>query len=227
MNKKWPSLFDSLPQEWRDFIFLENDLNSISNFVEEQYLTKTYSIYPKKADLFSAFDLKPPDVKCIILGQDPYHGPNQAHGLSFSVKEDVYIPPSLKNIFKELKTDLGLEIPNSGYLEKWKQQGVFLLNTILTVERSKPKSHENKGWEDFTKSIIKSLSDERENLVFILWGSNAISYAQYINAKKHLILTSVHPSPMSSYRGFFGSKPFSKTNNYLKQHNIKEIDWSL
>jgi uracil-DNA glycosylase len=223
---KWPSLFDYLSIEWRDFIFLDEDLKFLSDFIENQYFVNPNNIYPKKSDIFNAFTLNPLDVKCVILGQDPYHGPNQAHGLSFSVKEEVNTPPSLRNLFKELKNDLGIVIPKHGCLEKWKNQGVFLLNTVLTVERGKPKSHENKGWQTFTTSIIKSLSDKRENLVFMLWGNHAKSYKEYIDKDKHLILEAAHPSPYSANK-FFGCKHFSKTNEYLIKYKKKEIDWNL
>lgn len=226
MNK-WPSLFDSLYSEWRDFIFLNENLKSLSEFIDNEYINKSYRICPRKNELFSAFELKPNDVKCVILGQDPYHGANQAHGLSFSVKEGINIPPSLRNVFKEIKNDIGLEIPKSGFLEKWKNQGVFLLNTILTVEQGKPKFHENKGWEDFTSSVIKSLSDKRQNLVFMLWGNNAKESKNYIDRNKHLILEAAHPSPYSANKGFFGCKHFAKANAYLKANSINEIDWKL
>lgn len=230
----WPELFDNLPKNWKEFLIINPEwLKSLSNFLTEGYINFSDFIFPAKTDIFSAFSIDPSKLKCVILGQDPYHGKNQAHGLSFSVKPGIEIPPSLKNIFEELKNDLGINIPNSGYLEKWKDQGVFLLNTILTVEKSKPKSHENKGWNLFTDSVIKSLSIKRENLIFILWGSNAISYSQYIDKSKHLIIKSSHPSPYSANQpskiapSFFGSRPFSKTNQFLKKNGISEIDWNL
>lgn len=185
-------------------------------------------IYPDFNDVFTALNLTPFDqVKVVILGQDPYHGPNQAHGLSFSVKPGVKIPPSLVNIFKELKDDLGVEIPKSGNLEKWARQGVLLLNNVLTVEASKAGSHHKKGWETFSDKIIELLNERKDHLVFILWGSPAQKKASKVDEKKHLLIESPHPSPLSSYRGFFGSRPFSRSNDFLKSNKIKEIDWSL
>jgi len=163
----------------------------------------------------------------VILGQDPYHGAGQAHGLSFSVQEGVPHPPSLQNIFKELKDDVGCPIPKNGTLTSWAQQGVFLLNTVLTVRASEANSHRNEGWENFTDAVIACLSAQKEHLVFILWGSPAGAKVSLIDSKKHLILKAPHPSPLSSYRGFFGSKPFSKSNDYLTCKGIKPIDWCL
>ena len=163
----------------------------------------------------------------MILGQDPYHGENQAHGLSFSVQDGVPHPPSLQNIFKELRDDMGCEVPKSGNLSAWAQQGVFLLNTVLTVRASEANSHRNQGWENFTDAVIKLLSLHKEHLVFILWGAPAGAKASLIDGKKHLILKAPHPSPLSSYRGFFGSKPFSKSNEFLTCKGIKPISWCL
>lgn len=186
------------------------------------------TIYPKGKNILKAFSLtKFNDVKVVILGQDPYHNPGQAHGLSFSVPDDVAKPPSLVNIFKELSGDLSIPIPKNGNLEKWANQGVLLLNASLTVEENKPMSHGKIGWQVFTNNIIKSLSENRENLVFILWGKFAQSKEMFIDNTKHFIIKSVHPSPLSAYNGFFGSKPFSKTNEYLISKNIKPIDWNL
>jgi uracil-DNA glycosylase len=193
--------------------------------VQEEKAQKT--VYPQSQDILAALNLTPFDqVKVVILGQDPYHGPNQAHGLCFSVKPGVKIPPSLVNIFKELKDDLGITPPIHGCLDAWGKQGVLLLNNVLTVEDGKAGSHHLKGWEQFTDKIIELLNEKKENLVFILWGSPAQKKAQKVDSKKHFIIKSVHPSPLSSYRGFFGSKPFSQTNTYLNSKGIKPINWS-
>ena len=167
------------------------------------------------------------DVKVVILGQDPYHGIGEANGLAFSVNDGVKIPPSLKNIYKELHDDLGVEIPNTGNLESWAKEGVLLLNSVLTVEKDKPASHKNIGWETFTDSIIKKLNERDKPIVFILWGNFAKSKKELITNPKHLVLTSSHPSPFSVNYGFFGSKPFSKTNEFLRRNGIKEIDWTI
>lgn len=184
--------------------------------------------FPKQELVFRALELTPiENVKVLILGQDPYHGENQANGLAFSVNKDIKLPPSLKNIYKELNSDLGMEIPTHGDLTSWAKQGVLLLNSILTVEKDKPASHRKLGWEEYTDSIIKQISKEKKNIIFILWGKYAESKRDLIDSKKHLIIISPHPSPFSARKGFFGSKPFSRTNAYLKQHGIKEIDWSI
>ena len=178
--------------------------------------------------IFRALDLvRFKDVKVIILGQDPYHGPGQAHGLSFSVETGIKIPPSLQNIFTELQNDLGIKKPKHGNLEKWSNQGVLLLNSILTVERGKAGSHAAKGWETFTDKILSNLSAQRNNLVFILWGKKAQEKGAFLNHEKHLVLSSAHPSPYSANRGFFGSKPFSKTNMYLKKNECGLINWCV
>lgn len=183
-------------------------------------------IYPALDEVFSAFVAAPLEsVKVVIIGQDPYHGEGQAHGLCFSVKPGVKTPPSLQNIYKELNTDIGMEIPKHGHLISWAKQGVLLLNNVLTVEHGKAGSHHKQGWEIFTDAVIKILA-QKENLVFLLWGSPAQKKAKVVDPKRHLVLTSVHPSPLSVYRGFFGSKHFSKTNEYLKKHGKKAIDWS-
>lgn len=183
--------------------------------------------YPRGNQIFNAFNLTPFDkVKVVILGQDPYHGPNQAHGLSFSVPNSVKPPPSLVNIFKELNNDIGKSIDHqNGNLEHWAQQGVFLLNTTLTVEHSKPLSHQHYGWEKFTDKVISTIDYNLENIVFILWGAFAQSKKSLIDSKKHLILTAPHPSPLSAHRGFFGSKPFSQTNTFLQSKQIDRINW--
>lgn len=189
---------------------------------------KNYAVYPKGSDIFNAFNLiSYNDVKVVILGQDPYHGPNQAHGLAFSVNDNIAHPPSLQNIFKELQTDIGCDIPKSGNLTSWAKQGVFLLNTVLSVRANEANSHKNQGWENFTDAVIKKLSDTKNHLVFILWGASAGQKTSLIDSKKHLIIKAPHPSPLSSYRGFFGSKPFTKTNAYLIANSIEPINWVL
>ena len=189
---------------------------------------KSQIIYPKSSNIFAAFDNTPFDnVKVVILGQDPYHGENQAHGLSFSVQDGVPHPPSLQNIFKELRDDMGCAIPKSGNLSAWAKQGVFLLNTVLTVRASEANSHRNQGWENFTDAVIKLLSAHKEHLVFILWGAPAGAKASLIDEQKHLILKAPHPSPLSSYRVFIGSKSFSKSNEFLTCKGIKPISWCL
>lgn len=189
---------------------------------------RKYIIYPTGSLIFNAFNLTPVHkLKVVLLGQDPYHGPNQAHGLCFSVPEGVPLPPSLKNIFIELSNDIGCDVPQSGNLSSWARQGVLLLNTSLTVRKSQANSHQDKGWHIFTDAIIQKLSTIKKNLVFILWGSNAKSKTKLIDQKKHLIISSAHPSPLSAYRGFFASQPFSRTNEYLIQHNNQTINWQL
>jgi uracil-DNA glycosylase len=185
-------------------------------------------IYPPGSLWFNAFNSTPFDkVKVVILGQDPYHGPHQAHGLCFSVPKNVPLPPSLQNIFKELHDDLGIALPSHGCLQHWADQGVLLLNAVLTVEQAKAAAHQGRGWETFTDAAISALNQKREGLVFLLWGSYAQKKGAIIDPQKHLVLQSAHPSPLSAYRGFLGNKHFSKANAYLKSHNQKEIDWSL
>jgi uracil-DNA glycosylase len=185
-------------------------------------------IYPAEDKIFNAFALTPfPTVKVVILGQDPYHGPGQAHGLSFSVEADTPIPPSLRNIFKELQSDIGMPPPRHGNLEAWARQGVLLLNNCLTVENSKAGSHQNKGWEPFTDAVMTSLNAERVNIVFILWGRKAQEKGRCIDPSRHLVIASAHPSPLSAHNGFFGSKPFSRTNAYLTRHHLQPVDWHL
>jgi len=189
---------------------------------------KNYRIYPPGSDIFAAFNYTPFEkVKVVILGQDPYHGVGQANGLCFSVKDEIVQPPSLRNIFKELKNDLGYEVPQSGNLEKWARQGVLLLNATLTVRANQAGSHQNRGWEQFTDKVIFSLSEIKEQLVFILWGKYAQNKELLIDTSKHRIIKSAHPSPFSADRGFFGSKPFSNTNDYLRQNEMGTIDWNL
>ena len=185
-------------------------------------------IYPMPSEWFAALDSVEFDhVKVVILGQDPYHGPGQAHGLCFSVREGVSLPPSLVNIYKELKSDLGVLPSTSGYLMPWARQGVLLLNSVLTVEAGEAASHQGKGWEKFTDAVIHKLAEERNGLVFVLWGSYAQKKGAFIDRKRHLVVESPHPSPLSAHRGFFGSRPFSKINQYLTQHGQKPIDWQL
>lgn len=214
--------------EWATVLadfFATEKFSSLTDFIRQEYQTKT--VYPRPENLFKAFWLTPfSKVKVVILGQDPYHDTHQAHGLCFSVPENIAIPPSLKNIYQEIESDLGFKKDfKSGNLEAWAKQGVFLLNAILTVIAHNPASHRKKGWEEFTDFVIKTISDKRENVVFILWGNYARSKKVLIDSTKHLIIESPHPSPLSAYAGFFGSKPFSKTNNYLVSHQKEKINW--
>ncbi len=208
-----------LSEEFHKPYFLQ-----LIGFVKEEYQTQT--VYPPGKEIFHAFDACDfSDVKVVIIGQDPYHGPGQANGLCFSVRDGVRVPPSLVNIFKEIKQDLGKPIPSSGDLDRWARQGVLLLNATLTVRASSPGSHQNKGWEVFTDAAIKKLSDEKENVVYLLWGAYAQKKGEIIDRHKNLVLMSAHPSPFSADRGFFGCKHFSKANEYLKSKGLKEIDW--
>lgn len=194
--------------------------------IQEEYQTRT--IYPPADDIFNAFHFTPlEEVKVVILGQDPYHEPGQAHGLCFSVKPQVPIPPSLVNIYKELEDDLGCYIPNNGYLEKWARQGVLMLNTVLTVRAHQANSHKDLGWEQFTDAAIRVLAEQDRPMVFVLWGKPAHRKKEMIHNPKHLILESPHPSPLSAYRGFFGSRPFSRINAYLEQNGLEPIDWQI
>lgn len=202
-------------------------MQSLSAFLKNEK-TMGKVIYPKAKEIFNAFDLTPVDkVKVVILGQDPYHGPNQAHGLCFSVQNGVSNPPSLENIYKELQADLNIPPAHHGNLTAWAKQGVLLLNSVLTVENAKPAAHQNKGWEQFTNKVIELLNEKTQPMVFVLWGSYAQQKGKIIDANKHLVIRSAHPSPLSAYRGFFGSKPFSKINEYLIQHGQTAIDWRL
>lgn len=195
-------------------------------FVQNEYATR--KIFPPSDDIFNAFHLTPlHEVKVVILGQDPYHNDGQAHGLCFSVKPDVEVPPSLVNIYQELHDDLGCYIPNNGYLVKWAKQGVLMLNTVLTVRAHQANSHRGMGWEEFTDAAIRILNEQERPIVFILWGSPAQKKAQMLNNPKHLILKAPHPSPLSAYRGFFGSRPFSKTNEFLVKNGLAPIDWQI
>lgn len=202
-------------------------MQSLRSFLVKRHEAKA-KIYPKGSQIFASLNLTSlTQAKVVILGQDPYHGPGQAHGLSFSVPEGVRCPPSLQNIYKELHADLGLPIPKKGDLTNWAKQGVILLNATLTVEDGKAGAHQNKGWEQFTDKIVEILNHEKEHLVFILWGSFAQKKGAAIDRKKHCVLEAPHPSPLSSHRGFFGSKPFSKTNAYLTEHGREPINWAL
>ena len=218
-----------LKNDWAGLLndeFNKEYYQTLRNFLTNEYKTKT--IYPDKYDIFNALHFTSyKDIKVVILGQDPYHGPGQAHGLSFSVNPGIKIPPSLLNIYKELNSDLGCYIPNNGYLKKWADQGVLLLNTSLTVRAGEANSHKSIGWEIFTDRIISLVNEKEDPVVFLLWGNNAIKKKNLITNKKHLILTSAHPSPLSASRGFFGSKPFSKINNFLISVNKKPIDWQI
>ncbi len=215
INKKWDII---LEQEMKQDYFRQ-----LGTFVKNEYRTKT--VFPEYKNIFNALRYTDYDeVKVVILGQDPYHGDNEAHGLSFSVREGIPMPPSLKNIFEELQNDLGIKRTQSD-LTDWAKQGVLLLNSIMTVVRNSPLSHKEKGWETFTDNIIKKLNERETPVVFILWGSYARSKKVLITNPQHKIIESVHPSPLSSYRGFFGSKPFSKTNQFLEQHGMKGINW--
>jgi uracil-DNA glycosylase len=213
---------------WKNILkdeFEKPYFESLISFVKSQY--KNYSCYPKGSDIFKAFEFCPLDqTKVVIIGQDPYHGPGQAHGLSFSVPKGIPIPPSLLNIYRELKEDLNLEMPSHGNLENWARQGVLLLNATLTVRAHEAGSHQNKGWEIFTDEVIKSLSAEKTGIVFLLWGGFAKKKAKLIDASKHHILTSGHPSPLSANRGYwFGNKHFSQTNHLLKEQNKRPVEW--
>lgn len=218
-----------LKNDWNDY--LKKEFNkpyylNLREFLKKEYKEKT--IYPPMDDIFNALHFTAlKDVKVVIFGQDPYHGKGQAHGLAFSVQKDVKIPPSLRNIYKELKSDLGCYIPDNGYLKKWSDQGVLLLNTVLTVREKDPNSHKNKGWETFTDEIIKVLNKREEPIVFILWGNKSKDKKPLITNDRHLILESTHPSPFSARKGFFGSKCFSKTNEFLESIGKEPIDWQI
>ncbi len=217
MEKTWSQ---ALKQEFGQPYYVE-----LQAFLKEE--RESFSIYPPSSLIFRAFVLTPfPEVKVVILGQDPYHGVGQAHGLSFSVEQGVPLPPSLKNIFKELHTDLGIPLPPQGDLSGWACQGVFLLNATLSVRHKSPGSHQKRGWETFTDATIKTLSDQREHLVFMLWGNFARAKKALIDTEKHLVLEAPHPSPFSAYTGFFGSRHFSKANAYLQTHHNDSVDWS-
>lgn len=214
------SWLEALREEFNSEYF-----TSLKDFLKQE--KKSYTIYPPGNKMFTAFNLCPlPLVKVVIIGQDPYHGPGQAHGLSFSVPDGIAVPPSLRNIYKELNNDLGLEKPPTGNLEKWAEQGVLLLNATLTVRDSQAGSHQGKGWETFTNKVIKTISDLRAGIVFLLWGKFAQDKQVLIDTNKHFVLKSTHPSPLSAHRGFLGCGHFSKTNQILKENGIEEIDWN-
>lgn len=209
-----------------DDLFKSENYLKIREFLKTEYSTR--DIYPSMYDIFNAFKFTPySNVKAVILGQDPYHEPGQAHGLCFSVQDGVKLPPSLVNIYKEIKSDLGITEPDNGNLTKWAKQGVLLLNTSLTVRRGAANSHKDCGWTQFTDEVIKKLAAREKPMVFILWGANARSKKAFIDGKRHLILESAHPSPLSCYNGFFGSHPFSKTNDFLVANGETPIDWNL
>jgi uracil-DNA glycosylase len=203
------------------------DMQKLSEFLRAE-LRAGKTIYPPPKKIFAALDTTPfDDVKVVIIGQDPYHGPNQAHGLCFSVMPGVQIPPSLENMLKEIQTDVGIPRPEHGCLISWARQGVLLLNSVLTVERGRPESHKGKGWEGFTDAVVDHLNRERENIVFLLWGSYAQAKGKLVDGRRHLALKAPHPSPLSAHRGFFGSGHFSKANKWLQEHNLNPIDWRL
>lgn len=216
-----------IEQSWKQVLseyFESESWKTLTNFVRAEYSSKT--VYPHPKNIFNAFNTTPFDkVRVVILGQDPYHGPGQAHGLSFSVQDGIAHPPSLRNILQEVESDIGQKPTVSGNLTPWAEQGVLLLNSVLSVEAHQAASHAGRGWEEFTDYVIKKLSDEKEHLVFILWGAYAQKKGSVIDRSKHLVLKAPHPSPLSAYRGFFGSKPFSQTNSYLESKNIQKIIW--
>lgn len=217
MHSSWEEIFNNYPKI--------DELNNMIKEIDEQRLTKT--IYPPKEQVFRVFDLPLKDIKVVILGQDPYHNPDQACGLSFSVNDSVPLPKSLINIYKELHDDLGIKPAKTGNLESWFKQGVFLLNAVLTVEKNSPASHSKMGWENFTDYIIENISEKNENVVFVLWGAYARSKSKLIDPSKHKIIESAHPSPLSAYRGFFGSKVFSQINSYLAENDRETINFEL
>ena len=216
-----------LPQEWLQLLrdeFTQPYFYDLKSFLLQE--KRAYRVYPKGKDIFNAFYLTSfQDIKVVILGQDPYHGANQAHGLAFSVQEGVAHPPSLQNIFKELHDDIGCEMRANGNLDAWAKQGVFLLNTVLSVRANSANSHRGVGWERFTDRVIATISEKREHVVFILWGRPAQQKISLIDGEKHLVIASPHPSPLSAYRGFFGSRPFSRANDYLTAHAKTPIEW--
>ncbi len=216
-----------IADSWKNILNDEFDktyYKDLMDFVNLEY--KNTTCYPQEKDIFAAFDFCAfNDVKVVVLGQDPYHGEGQANGLCFSVKDSIKQPPSLVNIFKEIKTDIGKDYPNSGNLERWAKQGVLLLNATLTVRANEAGSHQKKGWETFTDTVIKTISDQKKGVVFLLWGKFAQSKSVFINTNKHIVFTAPHPSPLGAWRGWFGSKHFSKTNEVLKKQGKTPIDW--
>lgn len=221
--------YDFSMKTWREFIEAEAEKSYFRRLIRRVDMErKTKEIFPSREEMFSCFRACPLEkTKVVIIGQDPYHGVGQAHGMSFSVKKGVKIPPSLQNIFKELRDDLGCEIPSHGNLEAWAERGVLLLNTAFSVEKGKPASHANLGWMEFTENILDFLNEFERPLVFILWGAHAQKVGARITNPQHLKIESAHPSPFSVSRGFFGSKPFSKTNDFLRKNKIKEINWKI
>jgi uracil-DNA glycosylase len=222
-------LITNLKNDWANL--LGKELQKPYYLELREFLKKEYSentIYPNRNDIFNSLHFTPyQEVKVVLLGQDPYHGPNQAEGLSFSVKEDIPIPPSLRNMFKELQDDIGCPLPTEGSLVHWAEQGVLLLNTVLTVRKGEANSHRGKGWEQFTDQVINKLNDREKPVIFMLWGRQAQSKKRFIDTSRHFIIESPHPSPLSAHRGFFGSKPYSKANEFLKEMGEEEIDWCL
>lgn len=218
-----------IEERWKEQLKEEFDKDyfvRLTDLVRREYSDPQVTVYPPASRIFSAFDLVPfCDVKVVIIGQDPYHGPGQANGLCFSVNPGIDIPPSLRNIFKEISTDTGAPIPNNGDLTRWAQQGVLMLNATLTVRAHQPKSHAGLGWERFTDAAVAALNEHRDNLVFLLWGSDAIRKGALIDRNRHLVLTAAHPSPLSAHRGFFGCRHFSRANAYLSSHGISPILW--
>jgi uracil-DNA glycosylase len=217
-----------LPSSWHMLAeeFDKPYFQKLQKFLIQEQETQT--IYPKQADIFSAFELTSyQDVNVLLLGQDPYHDENQAHGLCFSVRPGIKPPPSLANMYKELRDDIGCEIPNHGYLIKWAKQGILMLNTVLTVRAHVPKSHKKKGWEQFTDAVISKVNGKPDPVVFVLWGADAIQKIKLIDTNRHTVIQSAHPSPLSAHRGFFGSKPFSAINSALRLHGKPEIDWGI
>ena len=218
IHNEW---FPWLRAEWEQPYF-----KNLSAFLKVQYQTK--EIYPPRVQVFSAFEACDlPDIKVVILGQDPYHEPGQAHGMCFSVNPGIEIPPSLENIYKELQADCGCYYPNNGYLMPWAKQGVFLLNTVMTVERGRANSHQGRGWETFTDHVIQKINDKKEPVAFLLWGRNARSKVSMIDESRHLVLEAAHPSPLSAYRGFFGCRHFSRANAFLKSRGREPINWQI
>ena len=218
-----------IPDNWLDFLAdtIENPFFSeLENFLEKEW--KQHQVFPEKQNIFNALKLTPPEkVRVLILGQDPYHDDKQAHGLAFSVPDGIKLPPSLRNIYKELAADLDIPAPSSGNLESWAEQGVLLLNTVLTVRAHEANSHAGRGWEKFTDDILKKLNARNDFTVFLLWGGNAGKKLPLLDKEKHCVILSPHPSPLSAYRGFFGSKPFSRINAALQNHNLPPINWHL
>ncbi len=222
-------IYTQLPDSWKTVLIKEFNqpyFQELQKFIQEERKSKV--IYPPQEDVFSAFELTPLEqVNVLILGQDPYHGENQAHGLCFSVKPGIKTPPSLVNIYKELKNDLGFDIPNHGYLVPWAKQGILMINAVLTVEAHTPNSHKNKGWETFTDAVIGKVNQKQEPVIFVLWGGYAKKKLKLIDTNRHTVIQSAHPSPLSARNGFFGSKPFSKINSALRQAGKPEINFQL